>query len=79
MKKLIPLILTVLLAFPAAAQQRAVSRAGDAPGKVRRYLESDDLDAMIVVTQRVTRLPDAICGKPVCLVSLNRLWGVALP
>ena len=40
MKKLIPLILTVLLAFPAAAQQRAVSRAGDAPGKVRRYLES---------------------------------------
>ena len=47
--------------------------------QLRRYLESDDLDAMIVVTQRVTRLPDAICGKPVCLVSLNRLWGVALP
>ena len=47
--------------------------------QLRRYLESDDLDAMIVVTQRVTRIPDAICGKPVCLVSLNRLWGVALP
>ena len=47
--------------------------------QLRRYLESDALDAMIVVTQRVTRIPDAICGKPVCLVSLNRLWGVALP
>ena len=47
--------------------------------QLRRYLESDDLDAMIVVTQRVTALPDTICGKPVVLISLNRLWGVALP
>ena len=47
--------------------------------QLRRYLESDALDGVIVVTQRVTALPDAICGKPVRLVSLNRLWGVALP
>ena len=47
--------------------------------QLRRYLEADALDAMIVVTQRMTALPDAICGKPVALVSLNRLWGVALP
>ena len=45
----------------------------------RRYLESDDLDAVIVVTQRATALPGTICGKPVRLVSLNRLWGVARP
>ncbi len=47
--------------------------------QLRRYLESDALDAAIVVTQRVTALPATICGKPVRLVSLNRLWGVALP
>ena len=47
--------------------------------QLRRYLESDDLDAVIVVTQRVTSLPRTLSGKPVYLVSLNRLWGVALP
>ena len=47
--------------------------------QLRRYLESDTLDGVIVVTQRVTALPDTLCGKPVYLVSLNRLWGVALP
>ena len=47
--------------------------------QLRRYLESDDLDAVIVVAQRVTALPGTIGGKPVFLVSLNRLWGVALP
>ncbi len=47
--------------------------------QLRRYLESDDLDAVIVVTQRVTSLPRTLGGKPVYLVSLNRLWGVALP
>ena len=47
--------------------------------QLRRYLESDDLDAVIVVTQRVASLPRTIAGKPVALVSLNRLWGIALP
>ena len=53
--------------------------ASELTKQLRRYLESDALDAVIVVTQRVTALPDAICGKPVRIVSLNRLWGVALP
>jgi len=47
--------------------------------QLRRYLESDALDGVIVVTQRVTALPATINGKPVHLISLNRLWGVALP
>ena len=55
---------------PASAQLRA---------QLARYLESDALDAVIVVTQRVTRLPESIDGKPVYIISLNRLWGVALP
>ena len=55
---------------PVSAQLRA---------QLARYLESDALDAVIVVTQRVTRLPERIDGKPVYIISLNRLWGVALP
>jgi len=47
--------------------------------QLRRYLDSDALDAVVVVTQRATALPGAINGKPVYLVSLNRLWGIALP
>ena len=53
--------------------------SSDLTRQLRRYLESDELDAVIVVTQRVTRLPETILGKRVELISLNRLWGVALP
>ena len=55
---------------PASSELRA---------QLQKYLESDALDAVIVVTQRVTALPVTIGGKTVRLVSLNRLWGVALP
>ena len=51
----------------------------DLTRQLRRYLAADALDGLIVVTQRVTAVPGVICGKPVILVSLNRLWGVALP
>ena len=51
----------------------------DLTRQLRRYLESDDLGGVVVVTQRVTALPATIHGKPVRLISLNRLWGVALP
>ena len=51
----------------------------DLTRQLRRYLAADALDGLIVVTQRVTAVPSVICGKPVILVSLNRLWGVALP
>ena len=47
--------------------------------KVERYAESPELSALIIVSQRPCRLPEAIGGKPVCLLSLDRLWGVALP
>lgn len=48
-------------------------------GQLRRYLASEELDAVVVVTQRALPLPGRIGGKPVVVVSLNRLWGVALP
>lgn len=47
--------------------------------QLTRYLESGKLDAMIVVLQKPCRLPESICGKPVYVLALNRLWGVALP
>ena len=47
--------------------------------QLARYLRSDELDAIVVVVQQAVNLPQTIGGKPVELVSLNRLWGVALP
>lgn len=47
--------------------------------QLTRYLHSDELDAVVVVVQQTVNLPQTIFGKPVNLVSLNRLWGVALP
>lgn len=47
--------------------------------QLRRYMASEALDAVVVVTQRAVQLPDTIAGKPLYQVSLNRLWGVALP
>ena len=47
--------------------------------QLARYLEDERLAAAIVVLQRPCALPERICGKPVRVVALNRLWGVALP
>lgn len=47
--------------------------------QLARYLDGTELTAMIVVLQKPCHLPDNICGKPVHVVALNRLWGVALP
>ena len=53
--------------------------SADLVRQLRRYLASSDLDAVIVVAQRIAAVPPSLCGKPVQLISLNRLWGVALP
>jgi len=44
-----------------------------------RYLASDMLDALVLVSPGALYLPPSIGGKPVVIFSLNRLWGVALP
>lgn len=46
--------------------------------QLKRYLEETDLECIIVVMQKPCALPKTICNKPVYIVSLNRLWGVAL-
>ena len=47
--------------------------------QLQRYLEETELECVIVVMQKPCVLPKTICNKPVYIVSLNRLWGVALP
>lgn len=44
-----------------------------------KYLACDALDALIVVLDGAVMLPDTLCGKPVRVIGLNKLWGVALP
>lgn len=47
--------------------------------QLTRYLESEALTAVVVVMQKPCFLPKTILNKPVYSISLDRLWGVALP
>ena len=47
--------------------------------QLSRYLASDMLDAVVVVCPRTVALPERLQNKRVVVVSLNHLWGVALP
>lgn len=42
------------------------------------YAQSPLVSAVVLVTERVPALPGTICGKPLAIVGLQRLWGVAL-
>jgi hypothetical protein len=44
-----------------------------------RYLALREVDALILVVERNVHMPNFICAKPVLLIGLNKLWGVALP
>ena len=44
-----------------------------------RYLESDQLEALILVLDTSVSLPREINGKPLITFGLNKLWGIALP
>ena len=60
-----------------------VKKGRPAPAQLRRqlarYAASEEISALIVVTQRAVSLPETICGKKLYQVSLNRNWGIALP
>jgi len=45
----------------------------------RRYLQSDRLQALLVVLDTSVNLPREVDGKPLRVFGLNRLWGIALP
>ena len=44
-----------------------------------RYAACQGISALIVISQRHVKLPDTLGGKPVEVLVLPQLWGVALP
>ena len=46
--------------------------------QLRKYADCEQVQGLILVTEKTVPVPRAICGKPVWLVCLNRLWGIAL-
>lgn len=46
--------------------------------QLRRYAQCPQVAVLVVVAERRLDLPGEIGGKPVKLVCLNRLWGIAL-
>lgn len=59
-----------------------VKRGRPAPGILKKqlagYLAHEGLTGLVLVVERTANIPDTIGGKPVKIVSLNRLWGIAL-
>ena len=46
--------------------------------QLRRYAECEQVQGLILVTEKTVPVPHSINGKPVRLICLNRLWGIAL-
>ena len=46
--------------------------------QLARYAACGQVSGLILVTEKTVPLPRAIGGKPVRLLCLNRLWGIAL-
>ena len=48
-------------------------------GQLSRYCACAQVSALVLVVERSAFLPRLCAGKPVYVLSLNRLWGVSLP
>lgn len=46
--------------------------------QLSRYAACEQVSALILVTERTVAVPTTLHGKPVKLICLNRLWGIAL-
>lgn len=46
--------------------------------QLAKYAECEQVTGLILVTEKTVPVPHAIHGKPVRLICLNRLWGIAL-
>jgi len=59
-----------------------IKRGKPEPARIRtqlaRYAACGQIEGLILVTERTVALPKTIGGKPVLLICLNRLWGIAL-
>ena len=47
--------------------------------QLARYAVFDEIEAIVVLSPRAVSLPGSVLGKPVHVIVLNHLWGVALP
>ncbi len=46
--------------------------------QLTRYARCQQITALVLVAERSVDLPRQLCGKPVQVICLNRLWGIAL-
>ena len=46
--------------------------------QLTRYAACPRVTGLILVTEKTGPVPHTLCGKPVRLLCLNRLWGIAL-
>lgn len=46
--------------------------------QLTRYALCDGIDSLILVVERSVDVPRMLAGKPVRVICLNRLWGIAL-
>ena len=46
--------------------------------QLRKYADCPQVQGLILVTEKTVPVPHTINGKPVRLICLNRLWGIAL-
>lgn len=60
-----------------------VKKSRPAPGalcrQLARYAACEQVRALVVIAPRGVNLPRTIGGKPVTMLGLERLWGIALP
>jgi len=59
-----------------------IKRGKPEPARIRaqltRYAACEQVSSLILVAERTVAVPKMICGKPVRVICLNRLWGIAL-
>ena len=46
--------------------------------QMEKYAMSPAIGALVVLVERSANLPLYVCGKPCVILSINRLWGIAL-
>lgn len=46
--------------------------------QLERYAQCPQVESLVLVTEKTLDLPRTMNGKPVRMVCLNRLWGIAL-
>ena len=58
--------------------KRGQPERGRVRAQLMRYAQCPQVEGLILVTEKTIDLPRTMAGKPLRLVCLNRLWGIAL-